>query len=181
MINSVRVSLGLLAVALLAGCAGTPPVQVGADIPGQPGARAVQTAPAQFTGRAVRWGGEILAVHNAAEHTDVEIYDRALYADAEPRPDGGDQVRFIARMPGFIDPVEYAAGKRLTVRGTLLPAETGSIGEYDYLYPTIAVEGSHLWPVYEPPEPGWYYDPWYRGWPYHPWGPWGRYRHPYWW
>ena len=51
------------------------------------------------------------------------------------------------------------------------------IGEYEYLFPIVAVEGSYLWqpvetlppPAY--PGPWWYYDPWY---PY----PWPYYRHP---
>lgn len=179
----MSLSIRIAAVALLAvagaGCVGVPPKQLGGPLPDAPGPAAVQAAPSEHTGRTVRWGGEILAVRNAVGHTDIEVYGRPLYDNAEPKPDGGEGIRFIARLQGFVDPVEYAPGKRLTVRGRLRPVLQRPIGEFDYRYPLVAVEASHLWPAYEPVvEPPWYRDPFYDPWwPYRAWGPWGAHRH----
>jgi len=126
----------------------------------------------------VLWGGEILGVRNESRFTDVEVFGRPLYRDGEPRPDGGDGLRFIARVERFLDPAAYQPGKRLTVRGPLLAPVTRSVGDYPYRYPVVSAQLYHLWPIYEPPR-DYYYDPWR---PWGPWGPWGPYGHwPYWW
>ena len=166
----------LLLGGLLTGCAGNPPKELGGPITGMPTPAAVQAEPERFVGSEVRWGGEILGLRNAAGHTDVEIYGRPLEDDAEPSPSGGEGVRFVARVPGFLDPVEYATGKRLTVRGRLQAAITHPVGEFPYRYPLVAVDASHLWPVYEPPETGYHRYPYWD-----PWWPWRPYRYPYWW
>lgn len=127
-------------------------------------------------GRSVRWGGEIISVRNNPDNTEIELFHRPLKGNAEPRPEGGDGVRFIARVDGFLDPAVYEPGKRLAVRGTLVAGLTRNVGEFPYRYPVVATESHHLWPAYEPPPDHWrnpYYDPW---WPYGSWR-----RHPYWW
>jgi outer membrane lipoprotein len=162
---------------LLSGCALNPPTGLEDPLPQAPTKQAVQAAPERYLGERVRWGGEILGVENQAAATEVAVYGRPLFNNAEPRPEGGEGVRFIARFERFLDPAEYSAGKRLTVRGRLTSALTRKVGEYAYRYPVVEVEAHHLWPAYEPPpEPAWfrdpYYDPW---WPWGPWGPWGPY------
>ena len=163
---------------LLGACAGVPPQGLEDSLQQAPTPRMVQAAPDSFRGQSVRWGGEILGLQNHPKVTEVEVYARPLLDNAEPRPDGGEGVRFIARVTGFLDPAEYRAGKRLTVRGRLEPALTRAVGEYPYLFPVVRVDVFHLWPVYQPPRDPYYYDPW---WPWGPWGGWGPYRHhPYW-
>lgn len=173
------VSLSLLAI-LLVGCATTPPAGLEDNLPRQPSQREAQAQPKAFVGSAVRWGGEILSVRNDPASTDVEVFGRPLLANAEPAATGGEGIRFVARIDGFVDPAEYAPGKRLAVRGTLTDAVTRPVGEFPYLYPVVVVEHFHLWPVYEPVEPAYWRDPWYYD-PWWPWGPWGPYRYrPYW-
>lgn len=175
-----RVGLGFVLGSLLAGCASNVPKVLREELPQAPTARAVQTEPERYLGQEVRWGGEILGLHNQASSTEVEIYARPLLRDSEPRPDGGEGVRFIARLKGFVDPAEYSPGKRLSVRGRLGEAVTRPVGEYAYRYPVVEVDVYQLWEAYRPaPEPAWYRDPYYD--PWWPWGPWGPYRHwPYW-
>jgi outer membrane lipoprotein len=80
-------------------------------------------------------------------------------------------VRFIARVPGFLDPAEYRAEKRMTVRGRLDEAVTRPVGEFPYLYPVVNVEVFHLWPKFEPPPQAvWVQDPFFD-----PWWPWRPY------
>jgi outer membrane lipoprotein len=179
----LRLKAVLLLIPLLAACAGNPPRGLGGELPPPLSQRAVQADPDRHLGAEVRWGGEILGVRNGERFTDVELYGRPLFDNAEPRPEGGEGVRFIARVPGFLDPAEHAPGKRLTVRGRLAAALERKVGEYPYRYPLVEVSVHHLWPAYkEPPEPAWfrdpYYDPW---WPWHPWGAWPYRRWPYGW
>lgn len=121
----------------------------------------------------MRWGGEILAVTNRTRDTEFEILGRPLYDNAEPKPEGGDAVRFIAVIGRFLDPADYRPGKRLTVVGRLRGNDQRKVGEYPYPYPVVEVEHYNLWPAYQAPVelPAWrypYYDPWW---------PWGPYRH----
>lgn len=162
---------------LLVACSSNPPKGLEDTLSQQPTQREAQAAMPVHLGQAVRWGGEILSVRNDADATDVELYARPLLGNAEPSPDGGDGVRFIARVDGFLDPAEYQAGKRMTVRGVLVSPVTRNVGDYPYVYPVVAVEVFHLWPAYEPVERSYWRDPYYD--PWWPWGPYG-YR-PYWW
>ena len=167
--------LGLLC-GLLTACASNVPKELReplaqATLPG-----AAQSAPGRFLGQEVRWGGEILGVRNGADVTDVEIFGRALFNDGEPKPDGGDGVRFIARVQGFLDPAEYRPKKRMTVRGRLDETVTRPVGEFPYKYPVVNVDVFHLWPEFESAPPLiWaqdpFYDPW---WPWHPYRYWPR-------
>lgn len=168
----------LLLAMLLAGCSSQPPRELGPAIADAPTAAEVQSNPKAYLGRQVRWGGEIIALRNADGHSDVEVFGRPLYDDGEPQHEGGQGVRFIARVPRFLDPIEYTAGKRLSVRGRLLEPMNRPVGEYDYRYPVVAVEGLHLWPAYqEPVDRPWAYDPYY----YDPWWPYGPFRpYPHW-
>jgi outer membrane lipoprotein len=159
-------------VVMAAGCASQVPRELRSDAPETLAPRAVQADPVRHLGREVLWGGEILAVRNASSFTDIELYARPLARDAEPRVSGGDGVRFIARVHSFLDPAEYQAGKRLSVRGHLAPPETRPIGEFPYRYPLVDVAVFHLWPKFQPLEPWRYYDPFYDPW----WPGWGRWR-----
>lgn len=178
-----RLTVVVLLGGLLGACASKVPKPLQQDPPEAPTPREVQAQPERYLGREVRWGGEILGVRNQSTTTEIEVFARALFDDGEPRPDGGDGARFVARVDRFLDPAEYQPGKRLTVRGPLAPLITRPVGEYPYRYPVVNATLTHLWPAYEPPrQPAWwndpYYDPW---WPWGPWGPWGPYRHwPYW-
>jgi outer membrane lipoprotein len=157
-------------------CAGNLPKTLQQDEPDAPSAKTAQAEPDAHVGKAVRWGGEILSVRNLASSTDVELYARPLFNNAEPKPEGGEGVRFIARFSGFVDPAEYAPGKRLTVHGRLRGAETAKVGEFAYLYPVVEVGEHRLWEKFQPvPEPIWFRDPYYD--PWWPWGPWGPFHH----
>ena len=167
-----RLSLVVLLGGLLAACASNVPKGLREQLPQAPSQGAAQLEPERFLGQEVRWGGEILGLRNGVDATEVEIFGRGLFNDGEPRPDGGDGVRFIARVKGFLDPAEYRPDKRLTVRGRLEETVTRTVGEYPYLYPVVQVDLYHLWPEYEPPpEPVWFHDPFYD-----PWWPWRPYR-----
>jgi len=171
-----RVSAVFLLCGRLAACASKVPRELREDLPQAPSPGAVQAQAAEHLGEEVRWGGEILGLRNGVDSTDVEIFARPLWGNGEPRSEGGDRVRFIARVKGFLDPAEYLPDKRLTVRGRVGEAVSRPVGDFAYRFPVVDVEMYHLWPAFEPaPQTIWVRDPFYD-----PWWPWGPYhRWPY--
>lgn len=127
----------------------------------------------------VRWGGVIAKIDNRREATWLEVVARPLNNSGRPITGDTSLGRFLARVPGFLDPAIYGSGREITVRGRLDGVVQGTVGDYPYSYPLVQVQRHYLWrPLPEPDprdyDPFWYYDPWY---PWHPY-PW---RHPYWW
>lgn len=171
--------IALLPIGLVSGCATNVPSGVSKAPAELVSVRQVQANAQAHEGRLVRWGGDIIKVENDTHSTDVEILGRTLERGGKPESGGIVDGRFVARIQGFLDPVEYAAGLRMTVSGLLSGLETHKVGEYNYPYPLVKVQAYHLWPKEKPRV---YYPAHYYPWPYY--GPWGWYpyrRYPYWW
>jgi len=164
----------VLATALITGCASKVPPSIREPIAGSPTLAAVHRQPAAYVGDAVRWGGTIVAVANGPDTTRIEVVGRKLRGEGRPRAGDTTPGRFLADVTGFLDPALYAAGRSVTVVGTLAPPETHTIGDYPYRFPVVRVRSHYLWPEEEPARerhypPPWYYDPWHpHPWPYHP-------------
>ena len=180
----------LIATIALTGCASSVPQAVRDGPVAKIKVSEVQQAPGQCIGAQVRWGGSIIAVANHDEITQIEVLSRPLDGDGEPRADASGQGRFIAEIPGFVDPAEYQTDRLLTIVGQVSGVRTRDVGEYPYPYPypypVVAASSRYLWPEVEPmpyagyryPRCGWYgYPPWYG-----PLGPWyGAAYGPWWW
>jgi outer membrane lipoprotein len=124
----------------------------------------------QSAGR-LRWGGMILSLENAADHTCFEVLGQTLDLNARPHSGagGGDVGRFLACVDGYWDPEAYPPGRDVTVVGELGGAEVRQVGDYAYRYPRLRADTVYLWPkrqetvyqyVYDPfPYPYAYYYP----------------------
>lgn len=159
---------------LLAGCtASTVPELVRTDGADVPTVEQAQQQPEALRERPVRWGGEILAVNNLADSTEVVVLRRELFSGGEPKPEAGEGRRFVARLPGFVDPAGLAPKTRITVVGRLAGNSVRKVGEYAYPHPVVQVQQWHHWGEYQPPTlPRWHTDPFYCD-PLWPWGyPW---------
>ena len=173
-VNAFRVILLAALVLALSACA-TMPAALRGDFTGvQPA-----TATATSTGKPVRWGGRLLAVHPKASQTCFEILSLPLDDTAEPQRSGQPGHRFLACRAGFVDPAAFPVDRLVTIVGKLDHFETRTIGSYHYRYPVVALGTVHLWPkpveARPYPAPPWFYDPWF----YDPWyprlrDPWGR-------
>ncbi len=170
--------LGVLLVFILTGCATNIPSAV-QQAPAQLlFVSQVQQASEQYVGRDIRWGGEIIFLENGSDSTDIAVLATTLGSKGKPDVDGVLDARFIAVVPGFLDPAEYAEGLRITVTGVVTGMESRMVGEYAYPYPLVQVQAYYLWPKEKPRTNNYYYrDPFYDPWPWY--GPWRRY--PYWW
>ncbi|WP_305417350.1 Slp family lipoprotein [Photobacterium leiognathi] len=95
----------------------------------------------------VRLGGIIASIKNEAKQTRIEIVALPLTSDGRPLLHSKPQGRFIANVPGFLDPIEYAKGRLLTVVGQYTGTEKGKVGQYDYTFPVVTVTGEQIWQV----------------------------------
>jgi outer membrane lipoprotein len=142
----------------------------------------IRRAPDAHAGETVILGGEILATRPRPGQTEIEVLGRSLEWDDSPERSDRSDGRFLARTAEFLDPAVFAAGRRVTVLGTITGAEERMVGELPYRLPVLSTERIHLWPRDPPPL---YVDPY---WPYGPWAPFpywhGRHRYwrgPWWW
>lgn len=154
---------------VLAGCASDipRPIREAPALDLRP-AQALEEA-ASRRGSAVRWGGVIASVENRVDESWIEIVERPLTADGRPRRTDASGGRFLARVPGFLDPAVYARGRLVTVAATLGEPVTRAIGQYPYRYPVVRVSTHYLWPV-EPQTVHHHY--YYSPYGYDPWYPW---------
>ena len=132
--------------------------------------------PERLHGTVVRWGGDIVALHNLRDATHIEIVGRRLEANGRPRDEDHSEGRFWVQVRGFFDPAVYAPGREVTVHGRLDGTVEQLIGEYPYRYPRVRADHVYLWEPRVRPLPyyPYYHDPfwdrpWYPwGWPYPP-------------
>ena len=53
--------------------------------------------------------------------------------------------RFLAVVPGFLDPVDYRQGQAITVSGSIDGIDVRPLGETAYDYPKVSVVDHQLW------------------------------------
>ena len=144
-----------LPILLLMGCA---PVisqdvlrEVDRDLPFQ----AVLSNPDNFKGKTIVLGGKIIETTPLEGKTRITILQYPLGFREKPSVDSGSEGRFIVESPGFLDPVVYSAGRKVTVAGIVDGKEVHPLGEISYTYPIVTSRELYLWPVedsyYVPP------------------------------
>ncbi|MCW5890917.1 MAG: Slp family lipoprotein [bacterium] len=165
-----RLSFVVLLAAVLAACA-RPPRQLAGEFPPL---TVAETQATGATGERIRWGGQIVRTTPGEGETCLEIVQKPLDGEARPRPVDETTGRFVACGGGFYDPAVFAAGREVTVVGTVEGIQTGKVGDSPYQFPRVRADTVYLWA----PRRAYYYpyDPW--GGPY--WGYYGGWYGPYW-
>lgn len=107
--------------------------------------RQVATAPANFRNLQVVWGGSVISVHNLADHSEIEILGYPLDSSQRPRVKQPATGRFIAIVPGFVEPMNYPPGSLVTLRGTLDGTRKGEVGQANYTFALVHSEAMHRW------------------------------------
>ncbi len=124
---------------------------------------------AKYRGTKVYWGGTIINVKNFQNYSQIEVLKRP-FSGSEPNDQKKAQGRFIARVSGFIDPIEYKTPSRVAITGILQGIQKSKVGSYPYTYPVIKAEKFQFWqgkkakPIRDP---YWWDHPYYRPFPYH--------------
>ena len=111
-----RILAGLVVI-VLGGCSSTVPVLIRTAPPTELSPSTVSAAPATFVGELVRWGGTVKTVENGKTDTLIQVVARPLERGGRPRSRTASPGRFLARVPGFLDPAVYSEGRELTVAG----------------------------------------------------------------
>jgi outer membrane lipoprotein len=96
------------------------------------------------------WGGVIVGLHNRVDHTLLEVVSYPL-RNQKPQTARMTDGRFRLEVRGFLDPLDYRTGRRITARGSVLRTEAGRIGEVDYVFPIMVASELYLWPEAIPP------------------------------
>lgn len=109
----------------------------------------VAQAPEKFSGNAVVWGGRIVQVSVFADHSEIEVLAYPLDSSQRPKANDSGNGRFIAMMPGYVEPLDYPAGALMTIDGKLSGSRAGNVGQADYVFPLVAVGQSHVWTAAE--------------------------------
>ncbi len=140
----------------LAGCTTLPAVHTA-----QPAAALtpaeIAEAPESHAGATVVWGGRILKVSNLAQRTEVTVLAYPLDRDQRPRTRTASSGRFIAQLPGFVEPYDYPEGRYLTVGGVLVGTRVVRVDGQERVLPLVQVEDVRRWPAdYEEPPSRWH-------------------------
>jgi outer membrane lipoprotein len=142
--TAVRILLALALPAAIAACAPAPIYKTGpSSVNATP--QQVATSPANFRNLQVVWGGSVISVHNLADHSEIEILAYPLDSSQRPRLKEPATGRFIAVMPGFVEPMNYPPGALVTVSGTLDGARNGEVGQAGYTFALVNGEAMHRW------------------------------------
>ena len=146
-----RTLAGALALLLLSACA-SKPIDTEAELSEltptevRRAATSGQDVPQADT-RPLLWGGTILGIENRSDGTQLEVLAYPLDRSQRPRPRADAQGRFLVRAADYLEPVDYAKGRLITVLGRLEGTAEGRVGDASYDYPVLASEQIHLWPV----------------------------------
>ncbi|MBD3666703.1 MAG: Slp family lipoprotein [Kangiella sp.] len=166
-------SVGAMA-GLLAACANVPE-SIELDKANRVDFAQVAQSPATYAGEEVRWGGVIARVENLEKDTLIEVVNLPLDRQARPVKDSQTGGRFIARVPGFLDPMIYQKGKEITFVGMLGEPMPGKVGKHEINFPVVDTRSHYLWKerprreyveAYSMWDPYWFYHRPYH-WPYY--------------
>jgi len=129
---------------LLGACAAGPAFNIyGADATLTP-QEAVRQPP-RTPGHQVAWGGVIIQSSNLQDRTRLEILAYPLNGDNRPDTEARPIGRFLAEREGYLETVNYAPGRLVTVVGPVTETRRGRIGETEYEYPVVDARRIQLW------------------------------------
>lgn len=140
-----RLLLALSLPVAIAACAPAPIYKTGGPSSVVATPRQVATSPDNFRNLEVVWGGEVIAVHNFADHSEVEILAYPLDSSQRPRLNQPPIGRFITMVQGFVEPMNFPPGTLVTLRGMLEGARPGQVGSAPYTFALVQSEGMHRW------------------------------------
>lgn len=133
---------------LLAACAPAPLYKPAPDAVHVPPSVVAQT-PEQYSHAGVIWGGRIIGISNLANHTEIELLAYPLDSSQRPQTDAAPGGRFIAVVPGYLEPINYPPGRLMTISGRIDGMRSGKVGAADYVFPLVDANNYHLWTAEE--------------------------------
>lgn len=105
--------------------------------------------PEAYKEKTVLLGGNIIETQNLSDRTLIIVLQRPLGFRKKPTAEDVSRGRFIVYVLGFLDPVIYRHGRKITVVGSVMGREARPLGEIEYSYPVIEKKELYLWPAEE--------------------------------
>lgn len=102
--------------------------------------------PEAYTDAAFLWGGVIVNSVNTQGGTQIEVLAYPLDSSQQPDPDRTPSGRFLAIDERYLETLDYAPGRLVTVGGAFSGTRSGQIGDATYVYPVIIPDRLRLWP-----------------------------------
>ena len=134
----------LLALLFISGCSSKPVLESGDARTDLTPAEALQKV-SSLQGTRVLWGGIIVNSTNLTSRSRLEILAYPLDEKLRPQTSNSAGRRFLAYRSGYLETVDYAAGRQVSLVGTISGSEDSKLGEHHYRYPTVEIEQLHLW------------------------------------
>lgn len=138
------VLIAITAVLLAAGCSSLSPSRTGTSAPPTP--EQIARSRSAPDSRLIEWGGVIVSLENLRQSSEIQIIAYPLNNSGRPETDEPPVGRFIAIQPGYLESIDYARGRQVTVSGKLDRLREGKVGQSSYLFPVLLVQKIHLWP-----------------------------------
>ena len=144
-LKKVRYVLAVAVVIVLSGCANAPVFDL-ANVDRLVQPRQVAAEPHTYQSKQVLWGGVIISSRNVQQGSELEVLAHPL--DRNLKPDDAAEAlgRFIAFERGYLETLDYAPGRLVTLVGVVERTEQRSVGEALYTYPVITISQLHIWP-----------------------------------
>jgi outer membrane lipoprotein len=106
-----------------------------------------------FRGRVVLLGGQIVSTTVKEGGTWVQVVQKPLDWQHEPKDTDDSMGRFLIDYPDFRDPAIYAQGRKITVVAEVRGKRTLPLKEIQYIYPVLMPRETHLWKSRDMSEP----------------------------
>jgi len=137
-------ALALVAL-IVAGCASKPIDIDGDTIQVAPvTASQVASEPEQARGT-VLWGGTIIGVASRESGSQLELLAYPLDRTQRPQDGRRSQGRFIVTLDEYLEPLDFAEGRQVTVLGELDGLEEVRVGDTRRQLPVVKASQLHLW------------------------------------
>jgi outer membrane lipoprotein len=87
----------------------------------------------------------ILSSANLEEGSQVEVLSYPLDHRQLPRRQRNSTGRFVIKHPEYLETIDYAPGRLVTVLGNLSSIGQGKLGDAEYTYVELVPESLYLW------------------------------------
>jgi len=137
----------LLACLFLSGCVSIPQdIQGDNSLLASVSYKDINQDVSRFKDQQVRLGGKVLNVVNTQNETSFEVAVMPLDDNARPELGSAYQGRMIVKANQFIDPLTLK-DHLITVLGTVNGIIKGKVGQADYNYLAINMQGYQVWQI----------------------------------
>jgi outer membrane lipoprotein len=109
--------------------------------------------PEKYRGRVVLLGGQIVTTTVKEGETSVEVVQKPLDGQHQPKDTDDSMGRFLIDYADFRDPAIYAPGRTITIVAEVQGKRTLPLKEIQYTYPVLTPRETHLWKSGDMSEP----------------------------